>query len=666
MIAASVCFLGSSGTEQGVKHLADCATTLSDRYFVSDHTLVYSVSNNARSFTTPSQNKPLLGEFTGSWVDILLERVHLTTQWPIVVSRPPVEFIEHDDTLYWDTTNDDRHDSYILTLTYQCEDKNEVLPDMKEQIEGLRSYAAWNSRGRFIVVLVQQRDCDSEVVVEALLTELWKWKIINVLVLVQKNNNVTDNLKIYSWFPYEPSSGACDQVKIVLLDTWVSNASLGFFEKNATLFHEKIPRKMDGCPLRVQLAHLPPYVVFQNNDGLPRDVPSVTGFDMDMIRTVAEVMNMSLKLVPLYDIYTWGSRINGTWTGLRGGLANDRADVALDAWSNNLEDHLLFQDTERYFTDRVTWYVPRAKPRPRWMSISRVFATNTWTILFFSIFGSAIVFWCLTNTHSHVTAAQHHRSIIKCISDFWAILLIIPVPQMPYTTSLRVFFMSWVMCSLSLNNIFQTFFTSYLIDPGLEHTVSSTSELVDSELDITLSVFLALFFDEKLLRDQNRRRVVNTPYECLQIVAKKSNVATMLSRNYVRSVGTEFLDQQNQFPLSPLKEDVLNNHIVMLLQKGSYFLDIINSIIIRLVEAGLPGKFLNDFFDTEQHRSVSKSLECLNSGYLTMTVSHLQSAYVLLFLGIGLSLFTFIVEILQGRWGRRRAGNTSGSKVTSK
>ena len=531
-------------------------------------------------------------------------------------------------------------------MTQNCTDKNSVISDMREQIEGLRSYSAWNSRGRFIVIMVQRQDCRTEVTVEALFTELSKWKIINALVLLHHNNNVTDNLKIYSWFPYQPNSGVCGQIKkVVLLDTWVSKRGLGFLQKNTTLFHEKIPKKMDGCPLRVQVAHFPPYVVFHKNDKLLEDVPSVTGLDIDMIRTVAEIMNMTLKLVPLYDIYSWGRLTNGSWTGLRGGLANDLADIALDAWSNNLEDHLLFQDTERYFTDRVTWYVPRAMLRSRYMSISRVFATNTWIMLFFSIFGSAVVFWCLGTTQSHLLDAQKYRNIIKCFSDSWAIFLGIPVPQVPYITSLRVFFMACVTCSLLLNNIFQTSFTGYLIDPGLEHTVSSVGELVDSELDIILSVFLALFFDEKLLRNQNRRRVVDTPHECLQNVASTSNAATMLSRNYVMSVGKEFLDQHSQFPLSPFKEDVLNNHIVMLLQKGSYFLDVINKIIFRLVEAGLPDKFLNDLLRTEQYHFDSRAVEYL-------TLSNLESAFVLLFLGICLSLFTLVIEILHSRRGR--------------
>ena len=70
---------------------------------------------------------------------------------------------------------------------------------------------------------------------------------------------------------------------------------------------------------------------------------------------------MQCACATLSPVAGCGRLTNRTWTGLRDGLENDIADIALDAWSNNLEDHLLFQDTERYFTDRVTWYTPTNK-----------------------------------------------------------------------------------------------------------------------------------------------------------------------------------------------------------------------------------------------------------------------------------------------------------------
>jgi hypothetical protein len=614
---------------------------------------VYSISNKARSFLASLQNKSVSRDFAGSWVEVLLESIHLMGRWPILVSCPTGELIKHDGTLYWDTTNDDKHSSYVLTTTYLCKERNEAVLDIRDQIQRLEAYSAWNPRCRFVVVLVEQgKDCDSEEIVGNLLKELWKWKIINILLLVQKNSDAIDNINIYSWFPYQPPSGVCGQMlEIVLLDTWVSNDTSGFLKSNTPLFQEKVPNKMNGCPLRVQVAHFPPYVIFQKNGNLFQDVPSFIGLDINMVRTIAEVMNMSLELVPLYDTYPWGKMINGTWFGLRGGLTYDRADIALDAWSMNLEDYLHFQGTERYFTDHVTWYVPRAKSKPRWMSIARVFARNTWLMFFFSIFVSATVFWSLAATRSKFKDSHKYRNIFNCFSDSWAVVLGVSVPAIPYIASLRVFFISWVIYSLSVSNIFQTFFVSYLIDPGLEQGINNIEELVDSELDIILSMYLALFFDEKLLKSPNRRKLVDTPYECLQNVASKSNMATMLSRVYFMSAGNEFLDRDKQFNLSPFNEDVFSNHIFMLLKRGSCLLDRINDVILRLVEAGLPDKFLNDIIDTKHLYSTSQSGADLNEEYVSMTVSHLQSAFVLLFLGTVLSVITLIMEILHRRWG---------------
>lgn len=638
--------------------MTDCVTTISDRYFASNHTLVYSISNRARFFSASLRTISASGEFTESWVEVLLESMHRMKRWLIIVSYPTGELMKHDDTKY-----DDKHGSYVLTTAYLCRGRYEALLDVREQIQRLASYSAWNPRCRFVLILVEQgNNCDTKETVEELLNELWKWKIINILILVKENS---DSLNIYSWFPYEPPSGVCGQMmESVLLDTWVSNDNSGFLEGNTPLFQEKIPNKMNGCPLRVQVAHFPPYIIFEKNDNSFEDVSSFIGLAIDMVRTIAEVMNLSLELVPLYDSYPWGKMINGTWFGLRGGLMYDRDDIALDAWSINLEDYLQFQGTERYFTDHVTWYVPRAKPKARWMSVARVFAMKTWFICFFSIFVSATVFWSLAVTRSKFEDSHKYRNIFNCFADSWAVVLGVSVPEIPYNASLRLFFISWVIYSLSVSNIFQTFFISYLIDPGLEHGITNIDELVDSELDIILSVFLSSFFDEKLLKNPNRRRIVDTPYECLQNVANKSNVATMLSRVYFMSAGNEFRDRDKQLNLSPFNEDVYSNHIFMLLKRGNCLLDRINEVIFRLVEAGLPDKFLNSVLVTKRQYSLSRTKEDLNEEYVSMTVSHLQSAFVLLCLGNLLSVITFIMEILHKRWEERREHSAQKRKAT--
>jgi hypothetical protein len=577
--------------------------------------------------------------------------MHGMGRWPILVSCPTAQGMKHGDT-----ANNDKHGSYVLTTEYLCRGSNEMLLDIRGQIQQLQSYSAWNPRGRFVVVLVgQENDCDIEVTVEEILTELWKWKIINILVLVKTNSDNNYNLNIYSWFPYQPPSGICgEMVEIVLLDTWVSNDSSGFLKRNTPLFQEKIPNKISGCPLRVQVAHFPPYVIFQKNYSLLENVNSIIGLDVNMARTIAETMNMSLELSPLYDTYPWGKYINGTWFGLRGGLAYDKADIALDAWSINLEDYLQFQGTERYFTDHVTWYAPSAQLKPRWMSIARVFATNTWLVFSFSIFVSSAVLWGLAVTRSKFKESQRYTNIFDCFFDSWAVLLGISLSEIPHISSMRLFFISWVIYCLSVSNVFQTFFVSFLVDPGLEHGINNIEELVDSKLDIVLSVYLALFFDEKLLKDQSRRTVVDTPYDCLQNVADKGNFATMLSRVYFKSAANEFLERDKQLRLSPFNEDVHGNHIFMLLKKGSCLLDRINDIIFRLVEGGLPDKFLNDVLDTNPQISFSRSLGDMNEDYVSMTVSHLQSAFVLLCLGTALSIVTFIIEILLSYWEQRR------------
>jgi hypothetical protein len=79
---------------------------------------------------------------------------------------------------------------------------------------------------------------------------------------------------------------------------------------------------------------------------------------------------------------------------------------------------------------------------------------------------------------------------------------------------------------------------------------------------------------------------------------------------------------------------------VMVLKKGSPYLERINSIIRRLVEGGYPGKFFKDV--TKENR-----LRCLSEldQYVPMSLDKLQSAFVVMLVGLSLSLLLFFGEL---------------------
>ncbi|PSN46889.1 hypothetical protein C0J52_17569 [Blattella germanica] len=390
---------------------------------------------------------------------------------------------------------------------------------------------------------------------------------------------------------------------------------------------------MSGCPIRVSTAHFPPFSIIDNKNG-PSNSITITGLDVKIVQAIAKKMDMILDLIPVYDPYPWGKFENETWKGLRGDLLYDEADIAIAGWAINFKDHLLLDDTERYFTDRITWYVPRAKPNPRWASIARVFASLTWTIFFVSIFISAFIYWLLSRILSIFEVVLSSKSKINSVLEAWAIVLGVSVPTQPYYSSLRLYFISWVIYCFGINTVFQAFFTSYLIDPGYEHQVSNVEELVESNLRLVLSVYLDEFFDSELLSNPSRKLIMDSPQQCIDFAASNDGVSTMLSRSFVKSEIDGYLAKNITFSLSNFVEDVTNIHLVMMIQKGSPYVERLNDIIMHLVEAGIPVKILNEIVNLKHYISAE------SNDYVVMSVSHLESSFTLFAVGIAFGIIS--------------------------
>ncbi|KAJ9582525.1 hypothetical protein L9F63_003139 [Diploptera punctata] len=519
--------------------LYNCVTS------IIDHTFEYS-----RTITVVTS-----GEIHGP--QDLLEVLHRREQWTLILLSYPQT---HTTKLFF--TNDD-FSNYLIILNVG-KTINELILELRKNIEYIQILSPWKQESKFIVLMKYSINIkNSKKHIEIILNELWKSKIIQVLVLHQMTENVVD---MFSWYPYRSPSGVCGKLQeIVLLDYFSCNTEEHLLQNNI-LFSQKIPSSIKDCPLRVSTAHFPPYAIF--NFHKTSGTLSMTGLDVKLAQVIAETMHMFLELKPLYDTYPWGKIENGTWGGLRGRLIYDEDDIVVAGWSNNLKDHLLLQDTERYYTDRIAWYVPRAQSNPRWLSLIRVFTLSTWITFSISIFLSAIVSWLLVYPTINYRDYIQFNNQLVCILNSWSVVLGISIPELPHGNSLRLYFIAWVIYSFSVNTVFQAFFTSYLIDPGFEHQISNMEEIVQSNLKIVLSVFLAYFFDEKLLTDPNRRIVVDTPKECIDLATNMGKAATMLSRTFVWS---EIFMENTTFDFADFREDVINNHIVMIVQKGVHF-----------------------------------------------------------------------------------------------
>ena len=614
-------------------HAVNCVPKIAEKYFENGRTLVFSFpANNTlqkdENMEVAVKSIELATQAQLDTSDILLERLHSSIRWPIVVFSPADE-IRKSDPHPWDTSNSEKHSSYILMARYHGGDLSEV----REQIYQLKSLPAWNSRAKFVVVAEENNARRSDKMLKDILKEFWKRNIFNVVILSPtESTNASTPVGVYTWFPYRLPSGRCGELhQLVLLDTCLAagNMTDGFL-KGSPIFEKKIPYNLHRCPFRVSTLKFHPFIIFDNS--------TFDGSEIRLILSIADKINVTLKWkVSVSDERKGRQLRNGTWTGLRGEIIYGLSDMIFGHILTKLEDHLVFDDTIIYSSDKFSWYIARADPYPRWLSMVRVFTPEMWLVLLTVIPVAAFVMKSLSQK-----GGNEIWSYVKCVLSFWAVLLGAGA-DVPYSSPLRVLFLSWVMYSLAVNTVFQTYVTSYLVDPGLHHQIDNAEELYESNAVYAFPDTMDEFLTKELL-DKLKPRIRPDPVVCLDYVASKDNFATIAGKKLVAYFSENLAQRGTKHEIFQFREDMFQLSTVMLLPKGSPFLELMNDILRHLLEAGLIDKWYIDIITENKIKAGVRKLPVLINDYAPLSLSHLQTSFIFLFLGLGISSVVLLVE----------------------
>jgi hypothetical protein len=629
------------------------AVAVADRYFTPGRTLVIALPNITVSKTDFKINasrkiRHLKQSTDGNIVQLiqnLTKCLHSLTLWPIVVIHPA------DKTLKHKQTENDIHSSYILVNTLYKALQDQLLNNLRRQVKELETFPAWNSRAKFVIVLLTEEMTDARQLAKDVLQELWRWQIINAVVVLPASTTHSNEytVLIYTWFPYQSPSGLCGELRnVVHINSWILNKG-GQFLQNAILYPEKVPYNLKGCPIRASTFEFYPFVICDKHNGTRTNASIIDGFEIRLMQSIAECMNMTLLLrIPPGDERGGIQLKNGTWTGLRADIVYGEADIIFASLLRQLEDYLVFDVTVNYFTDRFTWFVARAKSYPRWLGMVRVFDPLAWLVCFLVIILASIFMRFLFSFHTvkHNEVSLSYWKFSLCLSSLWAMFLGEGVPTMPCSLPLRTFFLSMIIYSLAVNTIFQTFFTSYVVNPGLLHQVSNVDELVESDFIYAFYYVLDKFLTKDFLQ-KLKPRVYCEPFKCLDYVATYDNYATFCGRALLAYIVDGLVKQEGKHEIYAFRDDSFQLNSVMLLPKGSHLLDRINVVMTRTVEAGLPNQFLKRILDARKIEGGTIALEDLSNEYCPLSLNHLQGSFFFLLIGLALSLVMFLFELLK-------------------
>ncbi|KAJ9577904.1 hypothetical protein L9F63_025237 [Diploptera punctata] len=297
---------------------------------------------------------------------------------------------------------------------------------------------------------------------------------------------------------------------------------------------------------------------------------------------------------------------------------------------------------------KYVWFVPKSKSFARWSSFTRVFNTTTWiSILFFLIFAGVALKFFSVIIHCIENKSETHKEMSYSLLISWSIILGVSVPEMPSNIHLQILFISIVIWCLAINTVFQSFVTIYFFDPGYHHQINTIEEIVNSNLTKILDTFFLHYYIRNYQENLNSTNMLGYSSEMLELINQCNNVGIFANLEEML-LYFKTHNPQLRFKYHILKDNALYSSPIIRIRNHAPFRHIISDTIIRAIESGIPEKLkreqtlINNIIDTDN-----------SDKFIPMEVLHLQSAFFLLFLGLGFSITTFIVELSIHHFQRR-------------
>jgi len=596
-------------------------------------------------------------------VYFLLTSLNHITRWPLYISCVGAQIPE----IMFDTFG--RYQGHVI-FTWAEEREVDVIGHLIDQLEEMKNSPLWNSRGRFLIVVMGHHSQNISRLALDIAEELWNgYRISNVLLLIpkmgtkflkstqpQSKNNIPLSFGLYTWTPYQ-SHNTCGKINILLVEEWPHEGQQRLLQKEP-LLSDKIPKQLHGCPLRVSIIDTPPALVVLNTTGHIH-----SGVEVQYIQQLAQAVNATImyQIAPPGDVVT--VRMNSITD-----LETGRADLTLGGFPLHPVPAAFADPTISHLDDVMIWYVPCGVPNDRMGRVMAIFTPSSWMAICGVFVLIVVLIWGVVNITRFTQLHHSHTStgVLSSISMTWAVMLGVSVPNIPRNDTLRTVFLAIVWYSFAISCIFQTYFTSILVNPGMNKQITTLEELYQSSFvyhyNNRADSFVKFTDPSYYSKIHLKREECLLTGSCIIDYLNNPNVAIISSRFHAEYYTLAALPPGSSTPrMCTLKDSFYSIPYTIYIGKGSFLVDTFNRIIHHVTEAGLIDKLMRDaktiwrYEDVLYDQLAMDEIFQMNNetaSYIAFSMSHLRVAFCFLAVGYLLSTIIITAELLFSRYRR--------------
>lgn len=504
----------------------------------------------------------------------------------------------------------------------------------------------WNNLANFVVIQITE-DPGHLQESRTILKDLWDVRVLKSVVISlskSENSNVFDT--IISISSFNPFLNITYEDRITFKKMTESNHVFteAYSQSKTTNLH-----LYPLLTAKMELKFLPSlsYTKEDNKASTYRSDGYVSVV-LDMLR---KYMNYTTKTVVIHGYFKVGSQAeNGTWTDLMGSLSRKEVDFGETILGIHPLRYIYIEYSSPVVFSSFSILVPKAKRIPQGIAILLLYEEEIWYFIITFYFIVSISFILAQRITS---SANQLLDFGKTFVTIASVLFQESIVQ-PRNNVLRVIYLVWLYSTFVLASVYQGGIVDLLTTPKYYPDIDNFRDLAESPLTIYGSGPL-----RKLLNDRSNpslwtlynRYTINASYE--------ESVAYLLRH---KSIGILGVNEALEYyahkmhtcpscmqPYHTVKETVITRGIGIPFPKRSPFLRRFNSLILRMMQAGLINKWHENMRRLSNSGSVCDS-PC-SRDVVEISLQHLRAPFYIL---SGGSICASVLLIIELMYGKRR------------
>lgn len=531
------------------------------------------------------------------------------------------------------------------------------------KIRQLVRVPSWNARAKMVIYITIPTKNRRRMMMYYIhiLRTLWSYHVMNIVLLLHdwKDHSI---INLFSWNPYDPPRRCGEKQQNPQNYTELYDQCInGSLVNNSNIFPDKVPKNLMKCPLKVLGVIWHPFLNHNQSD-------KYAGFERRILDLIAQRLNFTVKL----DTTTgyWGDRIeNGSWDGMFGNLKKGYGEIGIGGIYPDIDVHEDFDTTQSYLQDSFAWVVPRAREIPEWENLIISLQPTMWLATVVVYLSCTIIWYFLAQVVWEKGIKL--KTFVPSMLDSWCINLGVSTVFRPTSDSFRIYFVFFCLYSMLWCTIYQTKLITVLTNPTYEKQMTDIDDLLNSKLKFGGNEYFRELFNNSLDEIEDHffnNYLVLDVHEILNHLIQFRNVSILTSRLYLRYLSAKTLhynDAHGEPLFYSLHTDVLSFPVEMVTVKGFALLEKFNNLLSRFKSTGLIQNFYKRF-DSSTKRLAANLV--INAGVdkeheeESLSIIHLQGAFMVLLLGNILATIVFIIEKISFKINKNKNKQLSRSK----